>query len=111
LDGVVAAGLQELELETDEGTKDQKPACDALAAVISNDVNDPGGETGAESGKPTRTGIGYLGRPDTWRAGVLDLFSDRKVSLRQQDVTIVALEGAATGAALVGLIMLMLRLH
>jgi sensitive to high expression protein 9, mitochondrial len=114
LDRVVAAGVQELELEMEmemKGAKDQKPACDALAALISDYASEAGGETRTTIGKPRGNGLGYLGKPDTWKAGVLDLFSDRIVSLRQRDITIVALEGTATGAALVGLIMFMLRLN
>lgn len=109
LDGVVDAGVQELELETDEGAKDQKPAYDALAAVISDDITEAGQETKTTSGKPSGNRLGYLGRSDMWKASVLDLFSDRIVSLRQQDLTIVALEGAAAGATIVGLFMFMLR--
>jgi sensitive to high expression protein 9 len=38
-----------------------------------------------------------------------DLFSDRKISLPKKDVTIIALEGAATGAAIVAIIAALLR--
>jgi sensitive to high expression protein 9, mitochondrial len=106
LDDVVAAGMQELEMETDGGAKGQEPACDALAAVISSDAIGADGETKTASSKPTGNGLDYLRRPENWKTGVLDLFSDRVVSLKQRDVTIIALEGAATGAALVGLIMM-----
>ena len=110
LDEVVAAGIQELEVEMDDSAKDQEPACDALAAVISNDAIRADQETKTASSKPTGNRLDYLRRPETWKAGMLDLFSDRVVSLRQQDVTFIALEGAATGVALVGLIMMfMLR--
>jgi sensitive to high expression protein 9 len=106
LNNVIVAGLQELEMETDTNSKDQEPACDALAAVISNDAIGADGETTTASSKPTSNRLVYLRRPETWKSGVLDLFSDRVVSLRQQDVTIITLEGAATGAAFVGLIMM-----
>jgi sensitive to high expression protein 9, mitochondrial len=110
LHAVVAAGAQELEMETNDGGSDREPACDALAAVINKEATE-----GVEYGGPkqkldTPVELGHPRRPDTWQASVLDLFSDRMVSLRKQDVTIVALEGAATGAALVSLItLLMLR--
>jgi sensitive to high expression protein 9 len=109
LDNVVAAGMQELEMEMDGGVKSQEPACDALAAVISNDAIGADGETKTASSKPTGNGLDYPRRPENWKTGVLDLFSDRVVSLKQWDVTVIALEGAATGAALVVLIMIMFR--
>jgi len=105
---VVAAGVQELEMEIDAAAKDQEPACDALAAIISNDATGADGEAEMASNKPAGNGLEFLRRPETWKTGVLDLFSDRVVSLKQQDVTIIALEGAATGAALVGLIMMII---
>jgi sensitive to high expression protein 9 len=110
LDNVIAAGIQELEMETDATTDGQEPACDALATVISNDaIRETGGTTTASS-KPTSTGLEYFKRPETWKTGISDLFSDRVVSLKMQDITIIALEGAATGAACVWLIMVyMLR--
>jgi sensitive to high expression protein 9 len=43
------------------------------------------------------------------KAAVLDLFSDRLVHLKQVDVTTVALQGAATGIASMGVLFLLLR--
>lgn len=57
-------------------------------------------------------------QPNTWKEGLVEpcvarvqnLFSEDKVSLRKQDVTLVALEGLATGAAVAGLaVMYILR--
>jgi sensitive to high expression protein 9 len=57
-------------------------------------------------------------QPNTWKEGLVEpcvarvqnLFSEEKVSLRKQDVTLVALEGLATGAAVAGLaVMYILR--
>ncbi|KFZ14647.1 hypothetical protein V501_03146 [Pseudogymnoascus sp. VKM F-4519 (FW-2642)] len=57
-------------------------------------------------------------QPNTWKEGLVspcvarvkNLFSEEKVSLRKQDVTLVALEGLATGAAVAGLaVMYILR--
>jgi sensitive to high expression protein 9 len=48
---------------------------------------------------------------ETWKAALLDLFSDRAVSMRKQDVTLITLEGAATGAALVGIIATLILRH
>ncbi|KAH0541306.1 hypothetical protein FGG08_004230 [Glutinoglossum americanum] len=46
---------------------------------------------------------------EAYKAAFQDLFSERQVSVRKLDVTIIALEGVATGAALVGLIVALLR--
>jgi sensitive to high expression protein 9 len=53
--------------------------------------------------------------PQAWRTAANnckeaaeDLFSERKISLPKKDVTIIALEGAATGAAIVAIIATML---
>jgi len=43
-------------------------------------------------------------KPHTWTAFVKDLFSERVIAVRRQDVTVAALEGAATGAAIVTII-------
>jgi sensitive to high expression protein 9 len=37
---------------------------------------------------------------------VQDLFSEEKVSMRKQDITLVAIEGLATGAAVAGLVVM-----
>ncbi|KAG9245007.1 mitochondrion biogenesis protein-like protein [Calycina marina] len=42
--------------------------------------------------------------PKTWTPAFQDLFSQRNISLRKQDVTLAAIEGAATGAAIVTII-------
>lgn len=41
---------------------------------------------------------------DRWKAAFNDLSSDRKVAIRMRDVSLIALEGAAAGAAIVGTI-------
>jgi sensitive to high expression protein 9 len=52
-----------------------------------------------------------LRRPETWMAAVQDLFSDKVMELRKKDVTIIALEGAATGAAIVAIIATLVIRH
>ncbi|OTA58447.1 hypothetical protein K449DRAFT_309190, partial [Hypoxylon sp. EC38] len=42
--------------------------------------------------------------PDYWKAIYADLSSDRKVAIRVRDVSLIALEGVAAGAAVVGTI-------
>jgi sensitive to high expression protein 9 len=52
----------------------------------------------------------FLVDPESWKAAALDLYSDRMVHLRMRDASILALEGAAAGAAVAGcLAMLFLR--
>ncbi|KAE9965950.1 hypothetical protein EG328_009295 [Venturia inaequalis] len=43
------------------------------------------------------------------KSQIQDLFSDKPVTVRKVDVTAVALEGAAVGAALVGLVIMMIK--
>ncbi|KAI0840796.1 Mdm33 family-domain-containing protein [Hypoxylon sp. FL0890] len=45
-----------------------------------------------------------LSDPEYWKAIYADLSSDRKVAIRMRDVSLIALEGAAAGAAVVGTI-------
>ncbi|KAI2624334.1 Mdm33 family-domain-containing protein [Hypoxylon sp. NC1633] len=45
-----------------------------------------------------------LSDPDWWRATLNDLSSERKVAVRMRDVSMIALEAAAAGAALAGTI-------
>ncbi|KAI0387543.1 Mdm33 family-domain-containing protein [Hypomontagnella monticulosa] len=45
-----------------------------------------------------------LSNPDRWKAVFADLSSDKKVAIRMRDVSIIALESAAAGAAVVGTI-------
>ncbi|KAK7956284.1 uncharacterized protein PG986_005506 [Apiospora aurea] len=42
--------------------------------------------------------------PSTWKDAARDLVSDRKVAIRMRDVSLVALEGVAAGAAVAGTI-------
>lgn len=100
LNGVVAAGIQELEAEMSDDPKNADPAVDTLATVIRSDSITADETTASEP----RLSTPSLMRPQTWRPAVVDLFSDRVVSLKRHDVTIIALEGAATGAAFVGLV-------
>lgn len=45
-----------------------------------------------------------LSNPDGWKAVFADLSSDKKVAIRMRDLSLVALESAAAGAAVVGTI-------
>ncbi|PGH26866.1 hypothetical protein AJ80_01448 [Polytolypa hystricis UAMH7299] len=46
---------------------------------------------------------------DSWRQTLHDLFSDRQISLSQRDLTTVALESAAAGAAVMGVLIAIFR--
>ncbi|KAI1334043.1 hypothetical protein F5Y15DRAFT_403210 [Xylariaceae sp. FL0016] len=43
-----------------------------------------------------------LGNPSRWKPALADLFSERKVAIPMRDVSLVALEGMAAGAAITG---------
>jgi sensitive to high expression protein 9, mitochondrial len=109
LDNVVAADIQEIEKEAD-GVKKEFPTVSGITPVINYDATESEEKTEL-IGMPQRLIPTILWRqPTTWKGGILDLFSERMVLLRKQDITIIALESAAAGATLVGLIvMLVLR--
>ncbi|KAK4574695.1 sensitivity to high expression protein she9 [Recurvomyces mirabilis] len=46
---------------------------------------------------------------ETYQAAFHDLFSERSIQLKQVELTTIALQGAATGAAVIGLLVLVLR--
>jgi len=107
LDSVVAAGIEELQEEVDSGTKTLEPAVDAVVACIQGQEGE-GEESqeteasldSAEMHVPTAL-MKLRQHRNTWMAAIQDLFSDKLVEMRKQDITMVALEGAATGAAIV----------
>jgi sensitive to high expression protein 9 len=105
LDAALAAGIQELEAECGDATIGDTPALAAIAAVISKDAKQEGNEVEVPRDPPSRFRFDL----EKWKAGVLDLFSDQIISLRKRDVTIIALEGVATGASIVCLILFALR--
>ncbi|RHZ59458.1 putative mitochondrion biogenesis protein (She9) [Aspergillus thermomutatus] len=46
---------------------------------------------------------------DSWRQTLNDLFSDRSIAITQRDLTTVALQSAAAGAAIMGLVIALIR--
>jgi len=97
--------VDELQEEAGGTTYDSDPAVDAVVAAIQENVGSQGQETLPEVPEiHTSIPILDLRDPHTWLAVIQDLFSGRVISLRKQDLTVVALEGAATGAALVTII-------
>jgi sensitive to high expression protein 9 len=113
LDGVIAAGIQELEEEMEGGQGSSEPAVEAVVACIQGESKGEPEEAAsmdtAEMHVPTE--LMKLRRRGTWPAVVQDLFSDRITEMRKKDVTIIALEGAATGAAIVTIIAALLLRH
>ncbi|OJD09579.1 hypothetical protein AJ78_09024 [Emergomyces pasteurianus Ep9510] len=47
--------------------------------------------------------------PDSWRQAIHDLFSERRITLSQRELTTVALESAAAGAAVMGVLIAVFR--
>jgi sensitive to high expression protein 9, mitochondrial len=109
LDGVIAAGIQELEEELEGGKGSSEPAVEAVIACIKGEEDEAASLDTAEIHVPTE--LMKLSRPETWAVAVQDLFSDRVTEIRKRDVTIIALEGAATGAAIVTVIATLLLRH
>ncbi|PVH82091.1 hypothetical protein DL98DRAFT_514163 [Cadophora sp. DSE1049] len=109
LGGAIAAGIQELEEEAEGGSATSEPAVDAVVACIQ-------GEQESEEKAPrdpedvhVPTELMKLReRSPAWvyqaQETFQDLFSNRLVEMRKQDITLIALEGAATGAAIVTII-------
>ena len=102
LDAVVAAGIEELQEVMANGKSSSEPALDAVVACIKGEQEEEASLDTAEMHLPTM--LMKLRKPNTWTAAVQDLFSERIIEMRKQDVTIIVLEGAATGAAIVTII-------
>jgi sensitive to high expression protein 9 len=110
LDGIIAAGIQELEEEADAGSQNSDPAVDAVVACIRGDMSQQEEEAAMDVGEMhLPKGSLQARKPEAWKAAVQDLFSERSISLRKQDVTLIALEGFATGAITTIITTLILR--
>lgn len=125
LDEIVAAGIQELEEEAGEKALEE-PVVEAVAAVIESEIphheshNEPAPEIGEAAAEmdTAELNIPYTKPPtfdyrniESWKekleagkVAAIDLWSTRQISISKKDVTIIALEGAATGAVVVGAI-------
>ncbi|KAL8765627.1 MAG: hypothetical protein Q9209_007359 [Squamulea sp. 1 TL-2023] len=106
-------GVQELtQRSTEEAQQKNEGVEMAIDAVISKEV---GASTRVEKqldGKIDQKASTIKGRTLDYtglKALFLDLFSERQVSVRKWDLTTWVLEGAATGMAVVGLIVVLLR--
>ncbi|KAI0406086.1 hypothetical protein F4802DRAFT_559291 [Xylaria palmicola] len=61
-----------------------------------------------ESDLPAPSWREALTSPAYWRSAVVDLVSDRKIALRMRDVSLIAVESAVAGAAIVGALAILL---
>ncbi|CAG8971607.1 hypothetical protein HYALB_00008000 [Hymenoscyphus albidus] len=107
LDGALAAGTQGLEEQGDSKASPES-AVEAVVALIEGETPEEVSNTDFEAVE--KPAILDIKKPETWRPAAEDLFSKRPVQMRKQDVTIVALEGAATGVVLTAIIATLLRL-
>ncbi|KAE8447711.1 hypothetical protein EG329_010518 [Mollisiaceae sp. DMI_Dod_QoI] len=113
LDAVVAAGIEELQEEVASGTKNLEPAVDAVVACIQGEEGQQEEQASLDSAEmhvPTAL-MKLRQHRETWTAAIQDLFSNRIVEMRKQDITMIALEGAATGAAIVTIIATIIFRH
>ena len=109
LDGTVEAGIQDLEKEVDGGNSD--PTVDAVVAAIRRDASQQEDAAALDTAEMHLPRGLLLGKPETWKSAVQDLFSHRVISKRMQDITVIALESAATGAAIATIITTLIIRH
>ena len=112
LDGVLAAGIQELQNEMADDPQNPYPAVDAVVACIQGDVSQQEEDVALDTAEMhlPREAL-HTRKLETWKAALQDLFSEKVVSMRKQDVTVIALEGAATGVAIAGIIATLILRH
>lgn len=102
------------ELEEVRGALTRREEADAAAAAAAASavVEDVGVEAAPVSSLPTADGPAvpsrpalswkeFLSDPSLWRPALEDLYSERMIDLRMRDVSLIALEGAVTGAVAV----------
>lgn len=113
LDAVVAAGVEELQEEVDSDAKALEPAVDAVVACIEGQEGQQEQDASLDSAElHVSTALMKLrAHSNKWTAAFQDLFSHRTVELRRRDITMIALEGAATGAAIVTIIATIIFRH
>lgn len=88
-------------------------AADVEAAPTVSSVTETATEpvTEANDMLPARPRVSwreFLADPKLWTPALEDLYSERKIDLRMRDASLLALESAVTGAAIVGSVALML---
>lgn len=110
LDDIVEAEGQDLETRADN-PQTSDSAMDAVVATLRQDLGQLEEEATLDRAEMHLPRALLLGRPESWKATVQDLFSDRVISKRKQDITFIALEGAATGAAIATIIATLILRH
>jgi sensitive to high expression protein 9 len=107
-DGIVQAGVEALDYETDSQNSDS--VVDTVVATTRQDQSLQGDGTVLRNAE-LPSGALLLAKPETWKAAVQDLFSQRVISRRKQDITFIALEGAAAGATIATIIAALILRH
>lgn len=110
----------EAEAAAEAATKESVPIAlageagvEAAASVVASDFT-PVAATEAEvvptstPAPPRLSWTELISDPSRWRPAAEDLYSDRRIDLRMRDVSLIALEGALTGAAVVASVALLL---
>lgn len=110
LDDIVEAGGQDVETRADN-PQTFDPAMDTVVATLRQDLSQLEEEATPDRAEMHLPRALLLGGPESWKAAVQDLFSDRVISKRKQDITFIALEGAATGAAIATIIATLILRH
>jgi sensitive to high expression protein 9 len=108
VDGIVQAGVEALDNETDSQSSDS--VVDTVVGTTSQDPSQQR-EWSVLGDTEMRPGALLLAKPETWKAAVQDLFSQRVISRRKQDITFIALEGAAAGATIATIIAALILRH
>lgn len=111
---IIAAGIEELEVEaTADGA--QHPVEEALAACMEGDAGGTEDPSLPLSVDESSQDIFDWQDAESWRQGlqrlkrgIMELFSERVVVMTQHDKTVLALEGAATGAGVIVMLYMLL---
>lgn len=83
------------------------PSVASLDAVVMNFPEVAAAEA-TEPPPPTVSWKEFLLDPSLWRPALEDLYSDRRIDLRMRDASLIALEGAVTGAVIVASVALLM---
>lgn len=101
-------------VQTDESTRQTKHLPSTIPGETGSESageTTPTTRTSEENGQPMTSLFPPDASlsPDSWRQTMHDMFSDRRLTLSQRDLTTVALESAAAGAAVMGVLIAVFR--
>lgn len=116
IDNAVAASLSQLEEEVSKAATDSDSPAEAGPASegdISEEERTPVEKLVEEENRPSildklRIPATWKAGAQSWQAGAQDLFSERAVTVPKRDITVIALEGAAAGATIAGMLAVLL---